>query len=547
MSESVHPWITNYLVQVAENFGEKLSAVPLEPKAKKVQILEFLGPGTENEDSVVWARISDKHLALPVKFSKDAVAECNRCTGRRITEAKTALVSIKKFRPVSMRVPSRNRGMSAEPQLALLCDSVTVIGSLGDSQWGSPRDIDANPDLREWSIGLRQDGGAGNVLKERKKAREDNTIKTSPSVKTGSPQRVRKMVATQGRAREPELMTAYQARWKASTDLPEGYFLRPRVPPPQPDEPATPPRRTPGMYFTICNRRIVYALHGVRSRQSNKQVDARDLGGSSPSQKYSPSQKGSSQEDSPKSSRSSTPISCWSSSPARAQPEAEDVASSPRLLPPSLPPSSPPKPLSPLLPSRTPFSPPPNPPLSSPAKPFEGSSSHLTAPTPAQRRLPTSSHLSTPTPAQRPLNVSPQVIRPIKRRVARPPEPPVEPVGPGPARILVPNSDTSQSQSQSQPGETQILAPNSDVSQSQEAQPQLVDESPALFLQSQEAVLDEDDAQTEQRLFLKRRYSDVELDAPSTKKRRAGFWLDYGEKPVNAIGWEQLYSVLSKY
>ncbi|KAJ7462215.1 hypothetical protein B0H11DRAFT_100130 [Mycena galericulata] len=78
MSESVHPWIKKHLIQVAETYGGNLSSVPLEEKGKKVQIVEFLTFGAENEDSTIWALINDKALIMPVRFSKEAVAASNR-------------------------------------------------------------------------------------------------------------------------------------------------------------------------------------------------------------------------------------------------------------------------------------------------------------------------------------------------------------------------------------------------------------------------------------------------------------------------------------
>ncbi|KAJ7783063.1 hypothetical protein B0H16DRAFT_1495201 [Mycena metata] len=178
MSESLRPWLRESLIKAAETYGANLSAVPLEEKGKKVQISEFLTTGAENEDSAVWANVHDKALVVPVKFSKEAVVECNN--GRRMTELKTALVTIKKFKPISTRIPNRNGGMSIDPRLALHCELVTMIGSFDEGKWGNPRDVESDAELKEWGDALTKDGGAGNVLKERKKAREGESKKDTP-------------------------------------------------------------------------------------------------------------------------------------------------------------------------------------------------------------------------------------------------------------------------------------------------------------------------------------------------------------------------------
>lgn len=84
-----------------------------------------------------------------------------RGRGGRMTELKTALVTIKKFRPISTRIPNRNGGMSVDSRLALHCESVTMIGSFDEGKWGNPTDVESDADLREWSHALTKDGGAG--------------------------------------------------------------------------------------------------------------------------------------------------------------------------------------------------------------------------------------------------------------------------------------------------------------------------------------------------------------------------------------------------
>ena len=50
--------------------------------------------------------------------------------------------------------------MTDKPVLALQIDYVSIIGSIGEAQWGDPKDIEMNDDLHQWSEGLRKDGGS---------------------------------------------------------------------------------------------------------------------------------------------------------------------------------------------------------------------------------------------------------------------------------------------------------------------------------------------------------------------------------------------------
>ncbi|KAJ3827982.1 hypothetical protein F5880DRAFT_1078741 [Lentinula raphanica] len=88
MSRELHPWIQDYLMHVAETKGADLSSVDWSSKAKKVQIIEFLTYGSRDpdEDSVIWAKISDKQKFISVKFSVEAVAEYRRINQTRLTQ-----------------------------------------------------------------------------------------------------------------------------------------------------------------------------------------------------------------------------------------------------------------------------------------------------------------------------------------------------------------------------------------------------------------------------------------------------------------------------
>ncbi|KAF8070198.1 hypothetical protein FPV67DRAFT_1754886 [Lyophyllum atratum] len=74
--------------------------------------------------------------------------------------------------------------MSQEKFLALECDSFSVLGSLGEAKFGNPKPLEANSDLKEWSEGLKQDGGGGNCLRDRKQARQGALTKSSPTPST---------------------------------------------------------------------------------------------------------------------------------------------------------------------------------------------------------------------------------------------------------------------------------------------------------------------------------------------------------------------------
>lgn len=136
--------------------------------------------GSENEDSIIWGVLSDKELTIPIRFTKQAIAQYNlyvfiippaqhhcdtkglRLSNKRLTQHGTALIFIKHFKPFFARVPlGSNKGMSAHPRLAMECEEFSIIGASGEGVFGNPRVVESNEDLRMWSEGLRQHGGAG--------------------------------------------------------------------------------------------------------------------------------------------------------------------------------------------------------------------------------------------------------------------------------------------------------------------------------------------------------------------------------------------------
>ena len=79
----------------------------------------------------------------------------------RITKYKTAIISIKDFKPFFARVSLGKGKMSDESFLAIECNAFSAIGSYGEARFGEPKSVEKVKDLREWTDGLRKGGGAG--------------------------------------------------------------------------------------------------------------------------------------------------------------------------------------------------------------------------------------------------------------------------------------------------------------------------------------------------------------------------------------------------
>ncbi|KAI0829790.1 hypothetical protein BC628DRAFT_1068446 [Trametes gibbosa] len=176
MTDSLRtPWILNYLILVAEQYGGNLAAVPRTDRGHKSQVIKFLTfpPQGSTEPCVIWADVSDKQHFIHARISSDAIQtflKDPRHAGASITSYKTALVSLKKFRPAFGRVARRERsgGMTDHARLYLDVDEIVVIGCHGQPTWGAPKDIAQDANIEEWMLGLQQHGGGGNVLKLRK-------------------------------------------------------------------------------------------------------------------------------------------------------------------------------------------------------------------------------------------------------------------------------------------------------------------------------------------------------------------------------------------
>ncbi|KAG0707358.1 hypothetical protein DFH29DRAFT_25482 [Suillus ampliporus] len=437
MSNSIPTqWISQYLIKVAETCGKSFADIPIEAitpsKKKRVQIIEFL---TYNENAPIWGRVSDKEYVIPVCFTKNAVSQYMKdLQGRRLTEAKHAIFCIGQLRPIFVRIPvGNNRAkLSEELHVALEAGVVKFIGS-GVGVYGSPQDVETNTRVRAWVRGLRRGGDGGEVLKHAKQNALDleqqeaadppsqdipsvtNHLEAPPKPQARESGRHSPHVVPERPVRSPDPMREYRKRWiHLEKDL--------RPYPGDDDE--------------------VQTLVGEHPRM-----------GQLPVQESIPPDDvinvARSQPCTPQRTRQTTPgISEWPSS----------LPGSPAGVLPCVPPSA-----------HVADVELPNDRATVEASTEEGRS--LREPS----ALPTTSPLRPPTPAQR-VRRSPSppdssfvpapsssfsvpIRRNIKRKVPHPGVPPSPTDSSGQTRILVPNSDTSQSQSQlmSQPSSQLLL------------------------------------------------------------------------------------------
>ncbi|OCH93719.1 hypothetical protein OBBRIDRAFT_789922 [Obba rivulosa] len=240
MSNSISdPWIYNYLLDVAETYGGDLSSVPLKEKPViRAQLVKWLTHlKDENDDSHVWALLSDKTYEIPVRFSKGAVRLHKRnpaFQGKPLTEYKTALVSVKEFRPFLTRIPAGDgKSMTSQATLALDANYISLKGSYNVEKWGAPKAIETHEVIREWVEGLRVPGGSGNVLKLRKQEREQTMAYPAGDQEIDLP------VASQGKLQHnPSLFRTSPLRTQPNPDIagpeqrrvhPEAVKIAPRA------------------------------------------------------------------------------------------------------------------------------------------------------------------------------------------------------------------------------------------------------------------------------------------------------------------------------
>ncbi|KAG2750218.1 hypothetical protein P692DRAFT_201853939 [Suillus brevipes Sb2] len=444
MSESIPvQWISQYIIKVAETCGKSFADVPIDAispsKKKRVQILEFL---TYNPDSEIWGRVSDKEYSIPVCFTKDAVLQYMKdLQGRRLTEAKHAIFFIGQFRPIFVRIPVGNNrsNLSEEPHIALEAGVVKFVGS-GLNVFGSPQDVEMNSRVKAWVRGLRRGGDGGDVLKRGDPQIQEicpviNHVEAPPTLQAQEPECNSTRIAPEKTVRRIDLIREHRKRWAhvekdiwtctmkppivsqvqilAGEQFPMGQLPFEEVLPPDPviavvrSQPCTPPRTS------------------TPERDTNEQTTPRisewpsSAPGSPAGVLPSPTHDGDDK---------------FPTNSVNAEASAEENG---------------------------PIHEPSTPPTTSPLRP----------PTPAQRIrrliIPPSPLDSSPISAP-PSSFSVPIRRNIKRRVPHPGVPPLPADHSGPTQILVPNSDTSGTQSQSQP---QSEPPSQLLSQSQSHRP----------------------------------------------------------------------------
>ncbi|KAG6372304.1 hypothetical protein JVT61DRAFT_7744 [Boletus reticuloceps] len=171
MSESMSsPWIRDYFMNVAETFGAQFYNAPVSSDKKKVQLTDFL---TYQENSYVWAWISDKDYKVSVRISKDAADQYkSRHSGRNLIDCRFSVVTISNYRPMFSPRPlgSNTTGNTSVAHISLEISQVKQVG-IGGHLFGNPRDLELSENVKEWVLGLRQDGGGGFVSRKKTKKR----------------------------------------------------------------------------------------------------------------------------------------------------------------------------------------------------------------------------------------------------------------------------------------------------------------------------------------------------------------------------------------
>lgn len=83
--------------------------------------------------------------------------------GRTLANCLNGILTVKNFRPTLTRVPLPNnvRQTTKQSFITLEVDSVDVLGSEGEGQFGRPRDVEEDENVKVWVEGLRVPGGAG--------------------------------------------------------------------------------------------------------------------------------------------------------------------------------------------------------------------------------------------------------------------------------------------------------------------------------------------------------------------------------------------------
>ncbi|KAL1707462.1 hypothetical protein EV121DRAFT_199123 [Schizophyllum commune] len=232
MSNSLYPWIADYLVRIAEQHGVKIWDAPVDKK--KAQIIEFKRKGRahDDDDSFVWAEVSDKDYWMPIRFSKESVAAYRQRTRAHMEDKKSAIATVT-VRPMHTHVPlGDGKGVSHDLRLALDCTEFHLIGSFGEEVFGKPKPLRLHPEISAWEKALRKDGGEGNFLKERKEAERKAVTDTADTTPPPAPTTPIKEADVAGPSRQtprqhPKPKTSIEDAYMLSAtdlDLVQQYF-----------------------------------------------------------------------------------------------------------------------------------------------------------------------------------------------------------------------------------------------------------------------------------------------------------------------------------
>lgn len=87
---------------------------------------------------------------------------CNSLHRRNIIDCRFSVVVISGYRPMFSPRPLGPNATGNTPvsHISLDVDFVKLLG-IGGHLFGNPRDLESDENMKEWMLGLRQDGGGG--------------------------------------------------------------------------------------------------------------------------------------------------------------------------------------------------------------------------------------------------------------------------------------------------------------------------------------------------------------------------------------------------
>ncbi|KAJ2918575.1 hypothetical protein MD484_g1890, partial [Candolleomyces efflorescens] len=179
MPDILKPWIAVYLIHIAETHGADLAGVPVSSKSQKAQIIRFLTD--VSKPGALWGMLSDGALSLPVKLAKEAVDDDREIYDEPLSN--NCILAVKKYRVIFCRAPlGTGAGMTSDARLVIECTAFDRSSRVPQAILGEPKPITGHVDLHAWSEALKQDGGAGNILKQRKRQAPNSGAKDPPPV-----------------------------------------------------------------------------------------------------------------------------------------------------------------------------------------------------------------------------------------------------------------------------------------------------------------------------------------------------------------------------